>query len=93
MRNLAAMALASIAATMSITPTAIDQQVARGLDDFAEGHGTSHNRPSGFRVLLTCKPLPIFAASTGDLSLCRCRDAAAGRTESSHWSIATSAPR
>ncbi|MCC8959049.1 MFS transporter, partial [Bradyrhizobium sp. Pear77] len=61
---LAAMALASIAATLSIPPAAIDHQVARGLDDLAEEHGTLHDRPSGFRVLLTCKPLLILAAAT-----------------------------
>ncbi|MGX1101727.1 MFS family permease [Bradyrhizobium elkanii] len=60
---LAAMALASIAATLSIPPTAIDHQVARGLDDMEE-HGASQDRPSGFRVLLTCRPLLIFAVST-----------------------------
>ncbi|WP_038386159.1 MFS transporter, partial [Bradyrhizobium elkanii] len=60
---LAAMALASIAATLSIPPTAIDHEVARGLDDMEE-HGASQDRPSGFRVLLTCRPLLIFAVST-----------------------------
>ncbi|MHC1945012.1 MFS transporter [Bradyrhizobium sp. UFLA06-06] len=60
---LAAMALASIAATLSIPPAAIDHQIARGLDDMEE-HGASHDRPSGFRVLLTCRPLLIFAVST-----------------------------
>lgn len=61
---LAAMALASIAATLSIPAAAIDHQVARGLDDIAEEHGALHDRPSGFRVLLTCKPLLIFAVAT-----------------------------
>ncbi|MGF6429823.1 MFS family permease [Bradyrhizobium elkanii] len=60
---LAAMALASIAATLSIPPTAIDHEVARGLDDMEE-HGASQDRPSGFRVLLTYRPLLIFAVST-----------------------------
>lgn len=60
---LAATALASIAATLSIPPAAIDHQIARGLDDMEE-HGASHDRPSGFRVLLTCRPLLIFAVST-----------------------------
>src|SRR5690349_18414238 len=40
---LAAMALASIAATLSIPAAAIDHQVARGLDDIAEEHGTLHD--------------------------------------------------
>ncbi|WP_051345933.1 MFS transporter [Bradyrhizobium sp. th.b2] len=61
---LAAMALASIAATLSIPAAAIDHQVARGLDDVAEGQGAAHDQPSGFRVLLTCEPLLIFAVST-----------------------------
>ncbi|MTV18847.1 MULTISPECIES: MFS transporter [Bradyrhizobium] len=60
---LAAMALASIAVTLSIPAAAIDHQIARGLDDMEE-HGASHDRPSGFRVLLTCRPLLIFAVST-----------------------------
>ncbi|WP_461351182.1 MFS transporter [Bradyrhizobium sp. USDA 4454] len=61
---LAAMALASIAATLSIPSAAIDHQVARGLDDVAEEPGAAHDRPSGFRMLLTCRPLLIFAVST-----------------------------
>jgi MFS family permease len=44
---LAAMAVASIFATLSIPADAID-----------------HDGPSGFQVLLTCKPLLIFAAAT-----------------------------
>ncbi|QPF85556.1 MFS transporter [Bradyrhizobium genosp. L] len=61
---LAAMALASIAATLSIPSTAIDHQVARGLDDVADGGGAAHDQPSGFRVLVTCRPLLIFAVAT-----------------------------
>lgn len=59
---LAAMAVASVFATLSIPAGAIDDHVARGLDG-AEGadHG---EKPSGFQVLLTCKPLLIFAAAT-----------------------------
>ncbi|OKO67997.1 hypothetical protein AC628_37295 [Bradyrhizobium sp. NAS96.2] len=60
---LAAMALASIAATLSISPAAIDRQLARGLDDVAEEHRTPRDRPSGFRVLLTCKPGAIATAT------------------------------
>jgi MFS family permease len=61
---IAAMALASIAATLSIPRDVIDDDVARGL-----GHGTTdnpdfHEQPSGYRVLLTCRPLLIFAAAT-----------------------------
>lgn len=60
---LAAMALASIAATLSIPADAIDHQVARGLDD-TQDNGAAHDQPSGFQVLLTCKPLLIFAVAT-----------------------------
>jgi MFS family permease len=61
---LAAMALASIAATLSIPAGAIDHHVARGLDDATERGGATHDQPSGFQVLLTCKPLLIFAVAT-----------------------------
>jgi MFS family permease len=61
---LAAMAIGSIFATLSIPAETIDDRVARGLDGAARtdaGHGDT---PSGFQVLLTCKPLLIFAAAT-----------------------------
>jgi MFS family permease len=59
---LAAMAVASVAATLSIP--AIDDHVARGLDDGNE-RGASHgDKPSGFQVLLACRPLLIFAGAT-----------------------------
>jgi MFS family permease len=61
---LAAMAVASVLATLSIPADAIDDHIARGLDDTTErgaGHG---DQPSGFQVLLTCRPLLIFAAAT-----------------------------
>lgn len=58
------MAAASIIATLSIPPDTIDHHVARGLDDTAEAGGTPHDRPSGFEVLLTCRPLLIFAVAT-----------------------------
>jgi predicted MFS family arabinose efflux permease len=61
---LAAMAVASIAATLSIPAGAIDNDVARGLDSATENGGGSDHKPSGFEVLLTCRPLLIFAAST-----------------------------
>ncbi|WP_249158806.1 MFS transporter [Bradyrhizobium jicamae] len=61
---LAAMALASIAATLSIPSGAIDHQVARGLDDADGSCAEPHDKPSGFRVLLTCRPLLIFAGAT-----------------------------
>lgn len=60
---LAAMAAASVLATLSIPPDAIDHHMARGLDDTEEKSG-GHDTPSGFRVLLTCRPLLIFAVAT-----------------------------
>ena len=61
---LAAMAVASIFATLAIPAGAIDHHVARGLDDTAERDGPHHDKPSGFQVLLTCRPLLIFAVAT-----------------------------
>ena len=61
---LGAMALASIFATLAIPSGAIDHHVARGLDDTAQADRTHHDKPSGFQVLLTCKPLLIFAVAT-----------------------------
>lgn len=64
---MAVMALASIIATLSLPETAIDHDVARGLtrEQVAKrGAGPRHAEPSGWRVLLTCRPLLIFAAAT-----------------------------
>ncbi|MFC0242161.1 MFS transporter [Rhodopseudomonas telluris] len=65
---MAAMAVASIFATLSIPAAAIDDHVARGLDADAPGAdapaGSHHDQPSGFKVLLTCRPLLIFAGAT-----------------------------
>ncbi|MDB5504741.1 MAG: Major Facilitator Superfamily transporter [Tardiphaga sp.] len=61
---MAAMAAASIFATLAVPGDAIDDHVARGLDETTRdgaGHG---DQPSGFQVLLTCKPLLVFAACT-----------------------------
>jgi len=59
---MAAMALASIVAMLAVPADAIDHEVARGLHEQAKGG--SDEQPSGFGVLLTCKPLLIFAAAT-----------------------------
>jgi MFS family permease len=59
-----AMALASVAATLSIPPDAIDDDIARGLSHRAPDDAASSDRPSGYRVLLTCRPLLIFAVAT-----------------------------
>ncbi|PZR87328.1 MAG: MFS transporter [Stutzerimonas stutzeri] len=59
---MAAMAVASIAATLSVPAATIDHDVARGLDSASTGSGKA--RPSGFNVLLANPPLLVFAAST-----------------------------
>jgi MFS family permease len=61
---IAAMALASVVATLSIPRDAIDDDVARGLDHRTADDPVSHHQPSGYRVLLTCRPLLIFAVAT-----------------------------
>jgi MFS family permease len=61
---LALMAGASIFATLSIPSDAIDHHVARGLDDTVEKGGGRHGTPSGFQVLLACRPLLIFSVAT-----------------------------
>jgi MFS family permease len=59
---MAAMALASIAATLSVPAELIDHDIARGLHDVPDNGLAA--RPSGFRVLLANPPLLIFACST-----------------------------
>lgn len=61
---MAAMALASIVAMLAIPAGAIDHDVARGLHELEQAKGHSDDQPSGFRVLLTSKPLLVFAAAT-----------------------------
>ncbi len=61
---LAAMAVASVFATLSIPADAIDHHVARGLEDTGEPGGEPHDTPSGFWLLLTCRPLLVFAVAT-----------------------------
>ncbi|HEY0329977.1 MAG TPA: MFS transporter [Rhodopseudomonas sp.] len=61
---LAAMALASVLATLAIPRDAIDDAVARGLGHGAGGGDDAQDQPSGFTVLLGCKPLLIFAVAT-----------------------------
>jgi MFS family permease len=61
---LAAMAVASVFATLSIPADAIDHHIARGLDHTAEGHADDRDKPSGLKVLLSCRPLLIFAGAT-----------------------------
>jgi MFS family permease len=61
---MAAMALASIASMLAIPATAIDHEVARGLHDVEAGGDAADDQPSGFKALLTSKPLMVFAAAT-----------------------------
>jgi MFS family permease len=61
---LAAMAVASVFATLSIPADAIDHHLARGLDAASAGRAGHRGQPSGFQVLLSCRPLLIFAAAT-----------------------------
>lgn len=56
---LAGMAAASLGSALLVPPKAIDHDRARGLRD---GERHDAKAPSGFRVLLTCRPLLIFAA-------------------------------
>ena len=55
---LAAQALASVVSILAIPEGAIDHDLARGLHDA----GTAREQqPSGFGILLTCRPLLVFA--------------------------------
>jgi MFS family permease len=60
---LASMAIASIISVRAIPERAIDHNLARGLHDPESDNGekTREDRPSGLSVLLTCRPLLIFA--------------------------------
>jgi MFS family permease len=53
------LAVASIIATSTIPADAIDDHVARGLEIGAQH---AHDQPSGFSILLSSRPLLIFAA-------------------------------
>ena len=56
---LAVQAVASLASIWAIPEAAIDHDLARGLHD-AE-NGEDREQPSGFSILLTCRPLMVFA--------------------------------
>ena len=58
---LAFMAMASLASVLAIPEAAIDHNVARGLHATAEITDAAQEHPSGLSVLLTCRPLLIFA--------------------------------
>jgi predicted MFS family arabinose efflux permease len=59
---LALMAIGSLISVLAIPEDAIDHDLARGMDD-AGKHAGEHEeeKPSGLTVLLTCRPLLIFA--------------------------------
>ena len=57
---LAAMSLASVLSVLAIPEATIDHDLARGLHDAEAGEAT-REQPSGLNVLLTCRPLLIFA--------------------------------
>lgn len=56
---IAAMALASLISVLAVPAGAIDHDVARGLPD---GERARSGQPSGFALLLTCRPLVVFTA-------------------------------
>jgi MFS family permease len=59
---LAAMAFAGLVSVLAIPANAIDYDLARGLDGTPSGgRASTEVRPSGFQVLVTCRPLLIFA--------------------------------
>jgi MFS family permease len=60
---LAAMALGSLVSVLAIPANAIDYDLARGLDDAAsETRCSTEPQPSGLEVLVSCRPLLIFAS-------------------------------
>lgn len=59
---MAALAVASIAATLSIPADAIDDDLARGLD--ADQKSAAEHQPSGLAALMSSRPLMIFAAAS-----------------------------
>ena len=60
---LAAMSLASLVSVLAIPGDEIDHDLARGLNDKPDDEGHPDGHPSGITVLLTCKPLLVFAVA------------------------------
>jgi MFS family permease len=58
---LAVMALASLTSVLAIPELAIDHDLARGLHAKDDKVDTDKEQPSGLGILLTCRPLLIFA--------------------------------
>ncbi|MDH6258101.1 MFS transporter [Bradyrhizobium sp. BR13661] len=59
---LGAMAIASLVSILAIPERAIDHDLARGLKE--AGADKPHDAPSGLGILLTCRPLLVFAICT-----------------------------
>jgi hypothetical protein len=60
---LAAMSMASLVSALAIPARAIDNDLARGLHDTPAGQRTNQTgQPSRFKILVTCRPLLVFAA-------------------------------
>src|SRR5581483_10426469 len=55
------MAIASLASVLAIPEQTIDHDLARGLHERRTGADDAAEQPSGLSVLLTCRPLLIFA--------------------------------
>jgi MFS family permease len=58
---LAAMSMASLVSVWSIPERAIDHNLARGLPDVEQDSQHAKDSPSGLSILLTCRPLLVFA--------------------------------
>ncbi|WP_339034102.1 MFS transporter [Bradyrhizobium symbiodeficiens] len=56
---LGGMAIASLVSILAIPERVIDHDLARGLDGANDAE--HHEQPSGLKVLLTCRPLLVFA--------------------------------
>jgi MFS family permease len=60
---LAGMSIASVVSILAIPSRIIDHDLARGLNDVEGDKNATIEQPSGLTVLLTCRPLLIFATS------------------------------
>jgi MFS family permease len=62
---LAAMSVASLVSVLAVPASAINHDLARGLHDETparRAQSKDRDQPSGLKVLITCRPLLIFAA-------------------------------
>jgi MFS family permease len=55
------MAIASLVSVLAIPEEAIDHDLARGLHEYGRNSEGVREQPSGLNILLTCRPLLIFA--------------------------------